>query len=152
MENKTAPAMTVLSCQIRTNMKNMLTDVGDLNKEIYKTAIEAGFQPTGPQYWVYKWESVDPESDFDLRITLPVATFGKALNNGVFNLVYEDAFKCISKTHTGAYDTLKESYSQIMEYIEAKKIVPGNVCREVYMNCDFEQQDNCITEIQFGIS
>lgn len=58
--------MTVMSCQIKMNLKSLTKDVGDLNKQIYVSAIENGFQPTGPQCWIYKWDSPDPNADFEL--------------------------------------------------------------------------------------
>ncbi|MBI9068009.1 MAG: hypothetical protein JEZ09_12000 [Salinivirgaceae bacterium] len=53
MEKKTAPAMTVLSKEVRTTMKEMLQNIGDLPKEIFQEAVAARLHPTGPQYWIY---------------------------------------------------------------------------------------------------
>lgn len=152
METKTAPAMTVLSCEIRTNLKSLVSDVGDLNKQIFVKAIENGFQPTGPQCWIYKWESIDPNADFQLRITLPVATFGKNMNDDVFSIQNEKPFYCVSTIHNGAFENLKDTYANIMEYMNSNSLVPGNICREYYLNCDFEQTENCVTEVQFGLN
>ncbi len=47
MEKKTAPAMTVLAKEVRTTMKDMLKNVGDLPKEIVQEAVAAGLHPMG---------------------------------------------------------------------------------------------------------
>ena len=57
MKTKTAPSLTVISKEVRTTIKDMMQHVGDLPKEIFKVAVDAGLHPTGPQYWIYTRES-----------------------------------------------------------------------------------------------
>ena len=32
-----------------------------------------------------------------------------------------------------------------------KSLVPAYISREIYINCDFENQENNITEVQLGV-
>lgn len=154
MKTKTAPAMTVLAKEVKTTMKNMLTDVGEIPQDIFKHAINNGLHPAGPQYWIYEWNEENPgeESEFNLTVTLPVASFGMEYTANEFELRTLKPFKHISETHLGAWDRLKETYGKIMEEMGKQKLIPGKTCREIYVNCDFENPDNNITEVQFELN
>lgn len=144
--------MTVLSYELKTSLKSLDKDVGDLPKEIYNEAAKAKLIPAGPQYWIYKWESHDPDAEFNLKIALPVALLGNSYKGTLFKLENLDSYKCLSVEHLGAWENLKESYSKIMDTIKKDGLIPGSTSREVYVNCDFENIENNITEIQFELN
>jgi len=148
---KNAPAMQVVSFSLNTNLTSLKSDVGNIGYDIVKEAVLAGFHPTGPQYWIYLWESTDPSANFNLKIALPVSTFGLPFHNNRFNLEHFDDFKHVAKIHYGAWENLKEAYGELMQNILGNGLIPTNQCREVYINCDFEHPVNNVTEIQFGI-
>lgn len=151
MKKKTSPEMTVLMHEVKTNLKSMLNDVGELPQELWKEAVNNGLHPTGPQCWEYEWESQNPDADFKLRIMLPVATFGKPVSPAKFTLTKAPGITHLSNHHYGAWDNLKNTYAEIMAHVADKKMVPGNISREIYLNCDFEKPENCITEVQFQV-
>lgn len=152
MKKSIAPAMTIMATELKTNMQNLLKDVGDLPQKVYSEIISNGMRPTGPQYWIYEWESHDPAADFNLKICVPVATFGSSYNGSNFKLEKVAPFNHVSEIHQGSWEKMKETYGKIMTEIESKKLIPGRVSRELYINCDFENGENNITEIQFGIN
>lgn len=152
MKKKTAPAMTVVSKTIKTTFKNLIKDIEDFPQEIVRAAIHAGLHPTGPQYWIYTWKTCDMETDFELKICLPVATFGKSFTSKIFKLEKVDEFVHVKKIHLGAWENLKISYDKLIDKIKREKLLPGKTCREVYFNCDFENTENNITEIQYQVS
>ncbi|MCT4601509.1 MAG: GyrI-like domain-containing protein [Marinifilum sp.] len=152
MEKVTAPAMTVVSKEVRTTFKDLMKNIEDFPQEIVKEAVQAGLHPAGPQCWVYTWESCDMEAEFNLKICLPVATFGNSFASNKFKLEKLQEYVHVKKTHLGAWDKLKDSYDVLMEEIENGKLVPGHTCREIYINCDFENPSNNITEIQFQVN
>ena len=151
MKKMTAPAMTALVFEGKTNMQNMLAFVGDKPKELFKEAIQNGLHPVGPQYWIYEWDDLKPNSDFNLKICLPVATFGAPFTNGVIKLQPLEPFMHVKAIHQGPLENMKVTYNQLMDEMVKHNMKAGSVCREVYMHCDFEQPENNITEIQFGI-
>lgn len=152
METKIAPAMTVIVIELKTNMANLVKDVGDLNRELVIEAVKAGFHPTGPQYWIYQWLSIDPKADFQLKLALPIAEFGGALNDDKFKVERLSEFKHLMHVHEGPWEKLEISYNSMMDYIKNNQIQPGTMSREVYTNCDFINTLNNRTEIQFGIN
>ncbi len=151
METRIAPVMTVITIELTTNMESLSKDVGDLNIELVREAIKSGFHPTGPQYWIYTWLSLDPKADFNLKLALPIAKFGGQLKNEKFKVESLPEFKHVAHTHLGPWDELGKSYTQMMGHIKTNKLTPGSISREVYINCDFENPINNRTEIQFGI-
>jgi effector-binding domain-containing protein len=46
---------------------------------------------------------------------------------------------------------MMNAYQKIMGEVTRKSIPFSGVSREVYILCDFENQENCITEIQIEI-
>ncbi len=152
MKKTIAPAMTVLAIELKTNMQALANDVGTLPKEVFAEAINAGLHPVGPQYWIYEWESQDPTADFLLKISLPVATFGTQYSGTKFKLEQVEPFTHVSKIHKGAWENLKDTYGQIMEEMKTSNIQPGNISREVYINCNFDKLEDNITEVQFGVN
>ena len=149
MEKKTAPAMTVLSKVVRTTLEDLIKNIEDFPREIVQEAVKAGLHPSGPQYWIYKWETCVTVEEFELKICLPVSTFGKSYASDKFQLEKLDEYVHVKKTHLGSWDNLKESYEVIVEEMKTGNIEPGKSCRELYINCDFETPENNITEIQF---
>lgn len=154
METKIAPAMQVLSKEFTTTMKRFIEDVGEIPKDIFKSAIENQLHPCGPQYWLYEWNDETPGEDakFKLTICLPVATFGCTYNAKDFELINLKPFTHIADIHFGSWDNLKDTYGKIMGEIKEQNLVPGKTCREIYINCDFENPINNITEVQFELN
>ncbi|MDQ2177864.1 GyrI-like domain-containing protein [Marinifilum sp. D714] len=152
MKKVTAPAMMVLSKVVRTTLEDLMKNIEDFPKEIVQEAVNAGLHPSGPQYWIYKWETCVTLEEFELKICLPVATFGNSFSSEKFKLEKLEEYVHVKKTHLGAWDQLKESYEVLMKEMEEAKLVPGQTCREIYINCDFENPSNNITEIQFQVN
>lgn len=152
MEKKTAPAMTVISKTVRTTFKDLSKDIEDFPQEIVKQAVQAGLHPAGPQYWIYTWKTCVFKAEFELKICLPVATFGTSFTSDQFKLEKLEEYVHVKKTHLGAWDNLKDSYEELTEEMKTENIAPGKSCRELYINCDFETPSNNITEIQFQVN
>jgi len=153
MKKKTAPAIKVLAYEIKTSMKTLLSDVGNLNREIFKVAVDSGLHPTGPQFWIYKWkhENPNPEAEFTLNICLPVATFGANYKGESFKLIQLEPYSHLAIEHLGSWANLSSTYGKLMSEMHQQSLIPGKTCRELYINCDFENPDNNITEVQFEV-
>ena len=152
MNKVTAPAMTVVSKVVRTTLEDLIKNIEDFPKEIVQEAVNAGLHPSGPQYWIYKWETCVTVEEFELKICLPVATFGNSFTSDKFKLEKLEEYVHVTKTHLGAWDQLKESYEELVEEMKTGIVEPGKTCRELYINCDFETPSNNITEIQFQVN
>ncbi len=152
MNKVKAPAMTVLSKVVRTTLEDLIKNIENFPKEIVQEAVNAGLHPSGPQYWIYKWETCVTLEEFELKICLPVATFGNSFTSDKFKLEKLEEYVHVKKTHLGGWDQLKESYEELVEEMKTGIVEPGKTCRELYINCDFENPSNNITEIQFQVS
>jgi len=152
MIKKTAPEMTVLVHEGRTSLKNLLEYIGDIPKRIIIEAVNQGIHPTGPQYWIYEGADENPETEFTLKICVPVATFGAPFKDGEFKLEKLPAYECLATEHKGDWKELGNTYNQLMGYMQQEQLASNGTCREVYINCDFEKPSNNITEVQMGLS
>lgn len=149
MEKKTVQKINVLCISIDTKLKTMMEDTGNLPNELVEKALELNLEIAGPQIWVYDTTDGNPDTPFELTIALPVnIPNGDA---GKFRFAEFPEFNCISEIHKGPWSKLGETYQKLMPSV----LQPGQscrvICREVYHICDFENQENCVTEIQVEV-
>ena len=149
MEKKIVQKVNVLCISIDTRLKSMMEDTGNLPNELVEKALELNLEIAGSQIWVYDATDGSPATPFELTIALPINNpNGDA---GKFRFAEFPEFNCISEIHKGPWAKLGETYQKLMPSI----LQPGQscrvICREVYHICDFENQENCITEIQVEV-
>lgn len=149
MEIKNIEKQTVLSFETRTNYKNMLQFVGNTPAELMEYLAKQHISPVGNQIWAYEGCSDDPEKEFNLKITVPVEK--KGVDNEKFKFTELDSFKCASKIMKGAWSNFATFYPEFIGEIMKNGHQINGTNREIYINCDFENQDNCVTEVQIGI-
>ena len=149
MEKKNVEKTTVLMYTLKSSLATMTTDVGNLPDEMMTIVQKLGLEITGPQIWQYTDSDGQPNTKFTLDICIPV----KAANGdpGKFKFLTLPEFKCISEIHKGAWDKLGNTYQRIMGEITRKSIPFTGVSREIYIGCDFENPENCVTEVQMEI-
>jgi len=149
MKKKTVQKTTVLCYSLNTKLMNMMTDTGSLPNELVEKALELGLEIAGPQIWVYDGVDGSLNTPFELTIALPVAkTAGEP---GKFRFAEFPAMSCISEIHKGPWAKLGETYQKLMPAIMQQGLTYTGISREVYHVCDFENQENCITEIQIEV-
>jgi effector-binding domain-containing protein len=149
MEKKSVEKTTVLMCSLQSSLASMMQDVGDIPNELMAKAKELGLEITGPQLWQYTGSDGQPNTKFTLDICIPV----KAAKGdpGKFKFVTLPEFKCISEIHKGPWNLLGNTYQRLMGEISRKSIPFTGISREIYMVCDFEKPENCVTEVQIEI-
>lgn len=149
MEKKKVEAQTVLAYSTKATLKTITTAAGNTPEEIMQKAEELGLEVSGPQVWQYQNCDGKPDSLFDLDICLPVKEAkGDA---GKFHFDTLPEVNCIVEMHKGAWGNLSDTYNRILGEISRKGIAPSNMSREVYLVCDFENPENCLTEVQWVI-
>jgi effector-binding domain-containing protein len=149
MEKKSVEKTTVLMFSLQSSLASMTQDVGDIPNELMAKAQQLGLEITGPQMWQYSGSDGQPNTRFKLDICIPV----KAAKGdpGKFKFVNLPEFKCISEIHKGSWDKLGNVYQRIMGEITRKSIPITGISREIYITCDFVNQENCVTEVQMEI-
>jgi effector-binding domain-containing protein len=146
MENKKVEKQAVLVYTMKTTLANITTDPGNIPDEIMQKAAALNLEITGPQIWQYRNVDGNPNSPIDLDICVPIKE-AKG-DPGKFNFDVLPAINCIAEIHKGSYNNLMNTYQRIFGEMTRRGIPMGTASREVYLVCDFENQQNCVTEIQ----
>ena len=149
MEKKTIEKTTVICYTLKTSLKAMHHDVGNLPNEIADKIAQLKMEIAGPQIWVYEGSDGNLNTRFELTIAIPVNKISG--DPGKFRFAEFPEFKCISEIHKGPWASLGTSYQKLMPSIMQQGHTLTGISREVYTVCDFDNQENCITEIQIEI-
>lgn len=149
MEKKTVEKTLVLCISLDTTLKAMHTDIGELPNELIAKAMELQLEIAGPQIWVYDGADGQPDTPLELTIAVPVGK--KSGDPGKFRFGEFPEMNCISEIHKGPWAKLGDAYCKLMPAIAQQGYVYTGISREVYHLCDFENQENCITEIQIEV-
>ncbi|WP_159521302.1 GyrI-like domain-containing protein [Sunxiuqinia indica] len=146
MEKKTIEKQTVLMYSTTTTLATLMSDAGEIPREIESKARELGLEITAPPVWQYVGVDGKPDTRFNMDICLPVN--GAKGNAGKFRFVELPEINCITEIHKGSWYKLADTYNQVFGEMSRKGIVPAGASREVYHTCDFENEANNVTEIQ----
>lgn len=150
MEKKKVEKTTVLMYSLKSTLATIATDAGNIPNELMIKAQALGLEIAGPQIWQYRNVDGNPTSTFDLDICVPIKEAKGEAGKFKFDVLPE--ISCVSEIHKGPYVDLKNVYDRMMGEISRKGIIPGNMSREVYIVCDFEDQSKCVTEVQWVIN
>lgn len=149
MEIKTIETQQVYFEKFETTLREIGQYVGNKPAEMANEIENAGLTITGPQIWEYKGADGNPDTKFELNICFPIAGETSTVSSKIKILKHA---KFAIATHKGAWENLKHTYCKIMNEIGQKGMNVGSTCREIYHNCDFENQENNITEVQMELS
>lgn len=149
MEVKICNPMKTLTFSAETSLNEMGQFVRVKAMELHKEAIENGMEITGPVYWIYTGADGNPQTRFQLDICVPV--FCNKPYNGKFQLKVSPEFKYVSTVHSGSWFDIGPVYHHLFSRIFSDNHNPNGITREVYVNMDFENPENNITEIQVGV-
>ncbi len=149
MEKKSVVKTTVLQFSLKSSLATLTQDIGNIPNELMAVATTLGLEITGPQIWQYSGSDGQPNTKFTLDICIPVKE-AKG-DPGKFKFVTLPEFKCISEIHNGSWSKLSNVYQRIMGEITRKSIPFTGISREIYIVCDFIDQEKCITEVQIEI-
>jgi effector-binding domain-containing protein len=149
MEKKSVDKTTVLQFTLKASLATLTQDVGDIPNELMAIATTLGLEITGPQIWQYSGSDGQPNTKFTLDICIPVKE-AKG-DPGKFKFATLPEFKCISEMHNGPWSKLSNVYQRIMGEVTRKSIPFTGTSREIYMVCDFQDQEKCVTEVQMEI-
>lgn len=150
MEVKVVNPTLVCGIKIRTTMSQITEHVGVKPEALMNEIAAQGIEPAGPQIWYYTGcDGSSADAEFDLLISIPVTREGINQNGYHFETLPE--YRCISVLHKGAWSDLPAAYEQLVPEILKAGFTLAGTSREVYLNCDFENQQNCVTEIQMEV-
>lgn len=150
MEIKTIEKTSVFEYATKTNLENLMQAIGNIPNEMTEELKKQSVEISGAPIWSYEGRDGDPKSEFTLRITWPVKQQGKDTNK--FRFTELPAYKFIEHTHKGAYSEFAKVYEKLVADITKNGLQLDGTNREVYLNCDFENQENCVTILQIGVN
>ncbi len=150
MEQKSILPVLVIKKDFYTNLAQLQSTVADWPQKMVSEIALSGLEVSGPQIWVYQWDELKPEANFKLEVCIPVKTPTKS-HHEHRQTKKLNAFKCIEAVHYGPWSNLVTTYQTILTHAQTHGISLGKTCREVYTVCDFINQDNNITMVQFEI-
>jgi effector-binding domain-containing protein len=148
MEIKEIKTIPVYFKQVETTLREIDKYVGNMPSQIVEEAVKKGFKIVGPQIWNYQGADGNPDTKFFLDICFPIEQIQDNISSDMKNL---DGFKAACHILKGPWSELPNAYANLLNEMRQEGIVPSINCREVYHLCDFNDQNNCITEIQMGI-
>jgi hypothetical protein len=148
MEIKELSKVFVYHKQITTTLKDIYQFVGNTPAKVAEEAVKNRYKIIGPQIWNYVGVDGNPDSKFIVDICFPVEGDFDSNNPGT---KYLDGYKSACYLLKGPWSELSNAYSVLIGEMVVQGLKPSNTCREVYHLCDFENPENCITEIQLGI-
>lgn len=145
---KKAPSMNLFCFSTEATLMELGKYVRVKAHETYIEAIKNNLEITGPIYWIYYGMDGDPNTKFKLDIGVPVQL--PKPTSGGFSCKTIEKMELATCIHEGSWNNLPKSYSLLIsEIMESGRILSG-IAREVYINIDFENPENNITEIQLG--
>jgi effector-binding domain-containing protein len=150
MEAKQSSKTKVVKTRLKAKLSTLLQDAGNLAEEIMSVPVGAGFRLAGPQMWTYYGADGQPDTVFDLEISIPVE--GDGTVPAPFSLGESLQFKHLAYTHRGSWQEFPQVYCKFMGEICGAGFTPSGVCQEVYLHCDMENPSECVTEIQVGVN
>ena len=146
MQLKTLPPVTALVSTHRTTLQQLNQYIAVVASALYAEAA-AHSLISGPLFWIYRGMDGKPDTEFTLEIAVPIQ--GR-FESSKFTIKDLAPFKAITHRHEGPWDQLSGSYARVLQYVEDNKVVINDECREIYLNMDFNNPANNITEIQMG--
>ncbi|MBG9375259.1 GyrI-like domain-containing protein [Panacibacter sp. DH6] len=149
MQVKTFPPMKVMFFTTKTTLEELEQYVYQVAEKLYADICRLQLIPAGPQFWTYIGMDGNPATTFTLEIAVPVSK--KPRLQPVFQFKEVPAFTCATAVHYGSWDELGKTYAAIMPSLLQQQQLTG-FTREIYLNIDFDNPANNITEIQIGIN
>lgn len=149
MNIKKLPSMNFFCLSTEATLLDLNKYVRVKASEIYAEAIRNNLEITGPVYWVYYGMDGNAETKFKLDIGVPVQE-SKTTSNG-FSYRTFDKMEFATCIHAGSWDKFSQTYANLVSEIMKSGRLLNGVTREVYINIDFNNPENNLTEIQMGL-
>ena len=151
MRITTVKAKRVMKFTTNATLKDLDKYTGTKPSELYAEAQRCGYQTMEPQIWQYTGPDGKPDTVFKLEIMLPIIGDGNGLKPEGFEIDEAKEFKALQILHEGPWAELGPVYCKLMKHVADNALQTTGVTREVYIRCDFENQENCVTEVMIGL-
>ena len=142
-----AKPISVISVRKRTSVSELPKELGKAYGSIVNYLTGLGETPMGPAFAAY--HNMDM-NDLDVEMGFPLEN----VVEGTEELVVKEipGGKQISCVHTGPYDAMEPTYSELMQYMAENGLEPTGVAYEFYYNGPEEvSPKDLVTKIMFPL-
>jgi len=147
---KDDPAAIFLGIRHRTTIPQIAKIAGSGMWPLEQEVERIGAQMAGPSTFLYYGADGNPNTEFDLLLTVPIASKPEKVGEG-FEIVAAPSFHCISVEYVGSMPNIHSGYGVLMEAIGSQGLRPTGESREIYKKwVDYDSNQN-VTELQIGI-
>ncbi|MBX2824893.1 MAG: hypothetical protein KTR33_09210 [Gammaproteobacteria bacterium] len=153
MQVNTSSPVSVVSTCLTATLENVSQRVGDLPMQLYDDLEQQRLEPKGPMVFVYRGVDGNPNTEFELEITLPVdAEAARDNYQGKFEIKRVEAFRHVETEYAGPVSAMsKEGYEPLFTDLSRSGLAPDGQCREVYDNWVNPESDENRIRIQVGV-
>ena len=124
------------------------TTFGRLFTELTQRLAAAEIRPAGPAWSLYDRSD---EHGLTIHAALPVAADATAEDDELL-ILERPQLRVAATVHTGPLDDLASAYAAIMQWIEARGLVPAGGAAEISLVWDPEQPERNVTELQLPVT
>lgn len=149
MNIKKLPSMNFFCLSTEATLLDLNKYVRVKASKIYAEAVKNNLEITGPVYWVYYGMDGNPETKFKLDIGVPIQEC-KITPIG-FTCKNFETMEFATCIHEGSWEKFSQSYANLIKEIMDAGRTINELTREVYINIDFNNPENNLTEIQLGL-
>ena len=147
--NETQP-FTALCFTTRATLQTLSRHTASVAENLYREAARLNLDVVGPIQWIYTGVTGDMTNEFQLEIVLPISQPGE--QSSEFSYKVFPAFRCASYTYTGSWSDFGEVYGALFGQLHRDGYQNDGHVREVYRVVDFDNQANCVTDIQIALA
>jgi effector-binding domain-containing protein len=150
LSDKTIQPFTALCFTTRATLRTLAQHAPGVAENLYAEATKLGLDVTGPVQWIYTGVNGDESNEFQLEIVLPIRQPGGQSEKFLYQTF--PTFRCLSYTFSGPWSDFGEVYDLLFGQLYGSGYQNNGRVREIYAVVDFQNQANCVTEIQIGIA
>lgn len=150
MEPKVIHSQKVIAKTVRTTLRNIVAAFGDWPCQLFSEINRTGLQIAGASVFVYKGCDENPDTEFELKMCLPVVDFSSY--QGEFEKCELQEFNCIETPYVGSMpDLASKGWNPFITEVMQKQIAFSQESREVYIKwVDFNSPENQVL-LQIGV-
>lgn len=150
METKKIETTIVAFHSFKTTLSKINEAVGVIPNKVMEGIQKQDIKSVAPQIWHYIDCGCGMDVEFTLEVCVPVDKKGSDTEFISFKEL--PAYSCASHMHNGPWSEFIQLYPKLFGNLEKEGKPYTGIVREVYHNCDFEDQSKCVTEIQIELA
>ena len=147
---KMIEAQLAIYTEIRTTLKTLMPDVGNIPDRMMEEIEKLALTPTAPM--IFEYTEVDGEPDTEIGLCIAVPINNPVKYEGEFTIGELSGIKCVETTYVGPiHDIGAKGHEPFIKELMEAGLKFTDRCREVYTKWEGPDAEDNITEIQMEI-